>query len=105
MHNFDLMFQVFSPRNGQLVGYAYEGNQMASHVLVFMVCGLVRRDLRFSLGYFGTATTTASELHPLVWKAVYILEQQCGLKVCKISFLTSKSFEYVCYSLSMIFFL
>ena len=54
---------------------------LASHVLVFMVIGISSR-LKISLGYFPTKAATSSHLFQTFWRAVGILEIQCGLKVC-----------------------
>ena len=47
-------------------------DSIASHALVFMVCGIASR-LKLSLGYFTTTTATAAMLYPLVWRAVRLL--------------------------------
>ena len=56
-------------------------SDLASHVLVFMVVG-VSSHLKMSLGYFPTKAATHVFLYQTFWRAVGILELQCGLKVC-----------------------
>ena len=45
-----------------------------------MVTSLASR-LKFSLGYFSTATATADQLFLLLWNAIGLLESYAGLKV------------------------
>ena len=54
---------------------------LASHMLVFMVVG-ISSHLKISLGYFRTKAATSSHLFQTFWRAVGILETQCGLNVC-----------------------
>lgn len=55
-------------------------NDIASHVLVFMVHG-VCTELKFSLANFATTNITAHQLIPLFWEAVCLLETSCNLWV------------------------
>jgi hypothetical protein len=77
-------FKVFNERSGDLCGFVHEGQDIATHVLVFMVVGITS-SLKYSLGYLGTKSATADQLYPLFWEAVSLLEISCGLKV-KINF-------------------
>eukprot|EP00795_Rhopilema_esculentum_P017480 gene17480-9089_t len=83
---------VFNNSTNELVGFVNLGEDLnqifkkkatdsiASHALVFMVCGIASK-LKFSLGYFATTTATAAMLYPLVWRAVGYCEGFAGLKV------------------------
>ena len=55
-------------------------NDVASHVLVFMVRG-VCIELKFGLANFATTSVTAHQLIPLFWEAVCLLETACNLWV------------------------
>ena len=55
-------------------------NDIASHVLVFMVRG-VCTELKFGLANFATTSVTAHQLIPLFWEAVCLLEITCNLWV------------------------
>ena len=83
----DLVHDVVT---GQVVGFVNNSDwsstsptesDLASHVLVFMVVG-VNSHLKMSLGYFPTKAATPVFLYQTFWRAVGILELQCGLKVC-----------------------
>eukprot|EP00795_Rhopilema_esculentum_P004986 gene4986-21354_t len=56
---------------------------VASHALVFMICGIAS-SLKFSLGYFATRTATCGMLYPLMWQAVGFCETYVGLKVIAV---------------------
>ena len=77
---------VYDRRSGEIVGFINpeqwegKGDNLATHVLVFMVVG-VNTSLKMSLGFFSTRTVTADALYPLLWQAVGYLEHSCGLKV------------------------
>ena len=51
---------------------------MATHDLIFFVRGIVSV-LKFSLVYFATDNITPSQLVPLFWQAILILESTCNL--------------------------
>ena len=77
---------VFDRRSGEMVGFL-RPNQwdvgsdcLATHALVFMVVG-INTNLKMSLGFFGTKTSTAADLFSLLWAAVGYLETTCKLKV------------------------
>ena len=83
----DLVHDVVT---GQVVGFVNNSDwsstsptesDLASHVLVLMVVG-VNSHLKRSLGYFPTKAATPVFLYQTFWRAVGILELQCGLKVC-----------------------
>ena len=59
--------------------------ELASHVLVFMVIG-VNSHLKMSLGYFPTMSATSISLFHIFWRVVGVLEIQCDLKACTIKF-------------------
>ena len=74
---------------GEVVGFVDSSNwaghsateeDLATQVLVFMVVG-VNSHLKMSLGYFPSKSATSAQLFPIFWRAVGILETQCGLKV------------------------
>ena len=80
---------VHDQATGEVVGFvdssAWQSDtpsekDIASHVLVLMVVG-VNTHLKMCLGYFPTRSATAEYLYPIFWRAVCILEMQCGLKV------------------------
>ena len=83
---------IYDKYSGDLVGYVDLGdpdinfssfkdhNNLATHVLVFFVRGLVS-DLKFELGYFGTKDITAHQIMVLFWRAVSILEDTSKLPV------------------------
>ena len=83
---------VFDKVTGELIGYVDLGDPnvnfatldkadaVATHALVFLVMG-VCTDLKFSLAYFATNGITATQLMPLFWEAVCILELTCNLWV------------------------
>ena len=71
---------MFNNRSGELVGFVYNGAEMAKQVLSFMVIG-INSNIKYSLGYFGTNSATADEIYPLFWECVSHLELTCGLKV------------------------
>ena len=58
-------------------------NSVASHVLVFMVCG-VASQLKFMLGYFATCTATSDMHFPLLWRAIGYCKSYAGLKVISV---------------------
>ena len=57
------------------------GDDVASHALAFLICGMCM-ELKFCLAYFAT---TAAQLLPLFWEAVCILELTCNLWVIAIA--------------------
>jgi hypothetical protein len=79
--------QVYNDRTGQITGFIYGDktrSTLASHILVFMVQGLVDKHFKSVVGYFGTTSASSGLLYPLLWEAVYHLERQCHLKVCHL---------------------
>ena len=50
--------------------------EIASHVLVFLIRGIVN-PLKFVVANFATTNATAIQIFPLFWKAVGILEKTC----------------------------
>lgn len=76
---------MFSERTGKLVGFVHDGWRVASHVLVFMVVGLSKPAIKFTLGHFGTSGLSADALYPLIWKAVGLIENKIGLKVGSVN--------------------
>lgn len=82
---------VFDKHSGKLIGFTslgdpdldfstFEELEVASHVLAFMVRG-VQTTLKFMLVYFLTQTVVSYQLVPIYWRAVGILELNCGLHV------------------------
>ena len=83
---------VFDKITGELTGYVDLGDpdvnfatleeldEVATHALVFLIRG-VCTELKFSLAYFSTNGVTSSQLMPLFWEAVAILELSCNLWV------------------------
>ena len=59
-------------------------DEIASHVLVFLVRSLVN-PLRFSFANFGTKNVTSIQLFTLFWKAVGILEDDCEAKAVGVT--------------------
>ena len=86
---------VWDKHTGNLIGYVDLGDEelnyatlkkqdeLASHVMVFMIRGLIN-PFKFSFANFATANATAIQIYPLVWKALGILEKKCHLKVLAI---------------------
>ena len=86
---------VWDKHSGELIGFVDLGDislnysslakmdEIATHVLVFLIRSIVN-PFKFSLANFATVSATSSQLFPLFWKAVGILELQCKLKVSKI---------------------
>ena len=87
---------VWDKHTGDLIGYVDLGNtelnyatlkksdEVASHVLVFLV-GSIVNPMKFTLANFGTKNVTALQLFPLFWKAVGILEDKCKLAVVAVT--------------------
>ena len=83
---------VFDKITGELIGYVDLGDpdvnfatleeldKVATHALVLLIRG-VCTELKFSLAYFSTNGVTSSQLMPLFWEAVAILELSCNLWV------------------------
>ena len=83
---------VYDSHTHELIGFTDLGDpdlnfnclnkseELATHALVFLVRGL-SKNLTFPLAYFATSSLTSSQLFPLFWKAVFVLEMFCGLKV------------------------
>ena len=87
---------VWDKHSGHLIGYVDLGDtevnyatlknadEIASHVLVFLIRGIVN-PLKFVVANFATTSATAIQIFPLFWKAVGILEKTCGLNVIAAS--------------------
>ena len=87
---------VWDKNTGELIGYVDLGDPkltyttmknagtVASHVLVFLICGIVN-PIKFSLANFATSNVVSTQLFPLFWDAVAILEDSCGLKVMGVT--------------------
>ncbi len=87
---------VWDKHTGDLIGYVDLGNtelyyaalkktdEIASHALVFLVRSIVN-PMKFTLANFATKAVTATQLFPLFWKAVGILEERCKLKVMAVT--------------------
>jgi len=74
--------QVYSKRCDEIVGFVHDSSKLATHTLAFMIAGVSPTStLKQTLAYFGTTSVSAATLYPMFWKAVYILERICGLKV------------------------
>ncbi|KXJ07724.1 DNA transposase THAP9 [Exaiptasia diaphana] len=83
---------VFDKTSGGLIGFTDLGDpeinfavldkpdMIATHALAFMVRG-VCTELNFCLAHFATTGITASQLMPIFWDAVCILELSCNLWV------------------------
>ena len=83
---------VWDKHTGELIGFVDLGdpdlnyatlknnNELATHVLVFLVCSIVN-PLAYSFVTFATSGITALQLFPIFWKAVTILEVTCNMKV------------------------
>jgi hypothetical protein len=82
---------VFDKHTGKLIGFTslgdpdldfstFEELEVATHVLAFMVRG-VQTTLKFLLVYFLTQTVVSYQLATIFWRAVAILELNCGLHV------------------------
>ena len=83
---------IYDRRSGELVGYVdshkwnfdskkdSSDDNIATHVLVFMVVGVCSQ-LKVTLGYWATKCATAAEMYPIFWKAIGYLETTCKLKV------------------------
>ena len=87
---------VWDKNTGELIGYVDLGDPeltyttmknagtIASHILVFLICGIVN-PIKFSLANFATSNALSTQLFPLFWDAVAILEDKCGLKVMAVT--------------------
>ena len=82
---------VWDKHTGELIGFVDLGDpdlhdatgikeDIATHILVFLVRGVVN-PIKYSFANFATKGATASQLFPLFWKAVSILELTVQLKV------------------------
>ena len=83
---------MFDKHTGELIGYLDLGdpernffnfddsNKLATHALVFYLRGIAT-DLKYSFAYFATDGITATQLMPLFWEAVGLLELECNLWV------------------------
>ena len=86
------MIWLWDKHTGELIGFVDLGdpdlnyvtlkntNELATHVLVFLVCSIVN-SLAYSFVTFATSGFTAFQLFPIFWKAVTILEVTCNMKV------------------------
>ena len=61
-------------------GTLKDTNELATHVLVFLICSIVN-PLAYSFATFATSGVTAFQLFAIFWKAVAILEVTCNMKV------------------------
>ena len=87
---------VWDKHTGELIGFVNLGdtdlnyatlqksNEIASHVLVFLLRSEVN-PLKFTFANFATSNATSVQLFPLFWKAVGILEENCGVKVVGVT--------------------
>ena len=57
-----------------------EEDKLATHVLVFFLRG-ISTNLKYSFAYFATDGVTSTQLLPIFWEAVAILELNCNLWV------------------------
>ena len=83
---------VWDKHNGELIGYVDLGDinyvamskvtTVASHVLVFLIRSIVN-PFKFSLANFATDGISASQMFPLLWKAISICEKS-SLKVIAV---------------------
>ena len=83
---------VWDTHSGDLIGFVDLGDtninyatlnkadQLATHVLVFLVRSIVN-PFKYSFANFATTNVQAMQLFPLSWKAVGILELSRNLKV------------------------
>ena len=84
---------VFDKHNDELIGFVdlgdpdtnyncfgEEENNLATHALIFYLRGLMTT-LKYCFAYFGTTGITSTQLMPIFWEAVFILEKLCSLKV------------------------
>ena len=60
------------------------GDDIASHVLAFLICEMCM-ELKFCLAYFATTGITAAQLLPLFWEEVCTLELAYNLWVIAIA--------------------
>ena len=77
---------VWDKHNGELIGYVDLGDidlnyatlskvtTVASHVLVFLIRSIVN-PFKFSLANFVTDDISASQMFPLLWKAISVCEK------------------------------
>ena len=87
---------VWDKHTGDLIGFVDLGDtelnyatlqktdQIASHVLVFLVPSIVN-PMKFSLANFDIINATSVQLFPLFWKAVGILEENVRMKVVGVT--------------------
>ena len=79
---------VWNKHNGELIGCVDLGYidlnyaTVASHVLVLLIRSIVNR-FKFSLADFATDGISASQMFPLLWKAISICEKS-SLKVIAV---------------------
>ena len=84
---------VFDKNNDELIGFVdlgdpdlnfssfrEEEDTLATHALIFYLRGLATT-LKYCFGYFATKGINSSQLMPIFWEAVYILEVLCNLRV------------------------
>ena len=85
---------VWDKHTGDLIGFVYLDDphlnyatlhdEVASHILVFLVHSVIN-PLKFSLANFATSNATAVQMFPLLWKAVEICVENCNLKVVGVT--------------------
>ncbi|XP_050412327.1 uncharacterized protein LOC126827139 [Patella vulgata] len=77
---------VFDRENGNVIGFINRStigdlsSNIATHCLVLMAVGITS-SLKYSLAWFPTKSTSASDLYTIFWEAVAHLETYCHLKV------------------------
>ena len=84
---------VFDKNNDELIGFVDLGdpevnfssfgdgeNILATHVLIFYIRGLAS-NLKYCFAYFSTTGVTSTQIMPIFWEAVFILEKMCDLYV------------------------
>ena len=77
---------VFDKNNDELIGFVdlghpdlnfssfEEENSLATHALIFYLRGLAT-NLKYCFGYFATKGISSSNIMPIFWEAIYILEE------------------------------
>lgn len=84
---------VFDKNNDEMIGFVDLGdpelnfvsfgdkdNALATHALIFYLRGLATT-LKYCVGYFVTKGISSTQIMPIFWAAIYILEEICNLWV------------------------
>ena len=87
---------VWEKHTGDLIGFVHlddadlnyatlqKLDEVTSYILVFLFRSVIN-PLKFSLTNFATSNAKSIQMFPLFWKAVGICEENCNLKVVRVT--------------------